>query len=61
MPVSFPDDDWFPEDNYDNYLSDFAEVDNFLNMDEADINAAVAMFSQILGATPDGVPPYEEG
>lgn len=61
MSVSFPEDDWFPEDDYDNYLSDFVDTDDFLNMDQEDIDAAVEMFSQILGATPDGVPPYEEG
>lgn len=60
MSVMFPEDDWFPEDE-DLEAEMFSDMEDFLDMDEDDINAAVQMFSDILGATPDGVDPYAEG
>jgi len=59
MSTMYPEDDWYPED--EDLFSTMYDEDGFLNMDEDDIDAAVQMFSEILGATPDGVAPYEEG
>lgn len=70
MSVSFPEDDWYPEDEYlfEDMSDDEAEFVKSALMDlasvilpEDEMDALVAEFGDFLNATPDGVDPHEEG
>lgn len=70
MTTAFPDDDWTPEeealfadiddDEAEFIVSAFMDYLSFV-LPEDEIDSMVADFGDVLGATPDGVPPYEEG